>query len=142
MSRRLEKLPTEPSPTDVFGWLNAIFTKETPRGTPPTFMMHRFIASDRMYASVARELQLLRQPDLIFGTWQALLPKDSGAPRFSYVVPKKPPAEEALAARMRVVLSESRDTVEQMIELAKLAGAEEALYVEFGIEQQKQTKKK
>lgn len=134
MSRRLEKLVTEPSPTDVFGWLNAIFTKERPRGTPPTFMMHRFIASDRIYASVARELQLLRNPDLIFGCWQALLPKDKGAPRFGYVVAKKPPAEEELVTRMRTVLAESRETAEDMLSLAKLGGAEAALYAEFGIE--------
>lgn len=100
-------------------------------------MMHRFLASDKMFASVARELQLLRHPDLIFGTWQALLPKGKRAPRLSYVVPKKPPAEEALVERMRVVLCESRRTTEQMLDLAKVAGVEEALYVEFGIEKPK-----
>src|SRR4051812_4400329 len=100
MSRRLEKLPeAEASPTDLFGWLHAIWTKERPKGTPPTFMMHRFLASDRMLADVARELQLLREPDLIFGTWQAYLPKDKGAPKLQYVVPKKLPAEEALVTR-------------------------------------------
>lgn len=138
MSRRLEKLAVEPSPTDVFGWLDAIFTKATPRGTPPTFMMHRFLASDRIYASVARELQLLRFPEMIFSCWQTLLPKESGAPRLGYVAPKKAPAEELLVSRMREVLAESRQTVEGMVAVAKLAGAEAELYAEFGVERPKQ----
>lgn len=134
MSRRLEQYPVEPSPVDLFGWLDAIYTKVTPKGTPPTFMLHRFLASEKDYAEAARELQLLRQPDLIFGCWQALLPRDKKAPRFTYVVPKKPPAEEALTARMRVVLAESRSTVEDMLVIAKLCGAEAKLYEEFGID--------
>lgn len=134
MSRRLEKLVTEPSPTDVFGWLDAMFTKQRPRGTPPTFMMHRFIASDKLYAPFAREVQLLRQPDMIFGCWQALLPQDKGAPRFGYAVAKKLPAEEALITRIREVLSVRRDVAEEMYSLAADCGVTKDLYAEFGIE--------
>ena len=120
--------------TDLFGWINALFTKERPEGTPPTFMMHRFLASDKAYAPFCRELQQrVKDPLLVFGIWQAVLPKDSKAPRLSYVVPKKGPAEEALVERMKSVLSESRITCERMLAIIQLAGREKELYAEFGI---------
>lgn len=97
--------------------------------------MHRFLASERDYAQVARYLQVeVRDPALVFGTWQAMLPKGKGAPKLAYVVPKKLPAEEELVARMKSVLSESRTTVERMIAVIEDAGRTEELYAEFGVE--------
>jgi len=128
------KKETATTSTDLFGWLDALFTKTRPEGSPPTFMMHRFLASDRDFAPVARALQMeVREPDLVFGVWQALLPEGSGAPRLAYVVPKKGAEEEALITRMRTVLSESRTTCEKMFEIAKLAGRELDLYEELGV---------
>lgn len=132
---RTEKQPTTPSSTDLFGWLNAIFTKARPDGTPPTFMMHRFLAAERDYAQVARYLQVeVRDPALVFGTWQAMLPKDRQAPRLGYVAPKKQPAEEELITRMKSVLSESRLTCERMLEIVRASGNLPELYAEFGVE--------
>lgn len=134
MSRKREPQPREASTTDLFGWMDAIWTKAKPEGTAPTYMMHRFLASDRDFAQVARTLQMqVREPNLIFAVWQALLPKGRSAPRLQYVVAKKPPAEEALVTRMREVLHESRGTVESIIAIVRLAGREQALYDEFGI---------
>jgi hypothetical protein len=128
-----KKEPSSASTTDLFGWLDALFTKVRPEGTPPTFMMHRFLASERDFAPVCRALQVeVRDPALVFGVWQALLPKDRGAPRMSYVWPKKGADEEELVTRMKSVLSESRFTCEQMLSLVQLAGKEKALYEEFG----------
>lgn len=128
----------EPAPagnTDLFDWLNAIFTKKRPDGTPPTYVMHRFLASDKDFAGVARALQVeVRDPHLVFGCWQALLPKDRGAPRLTYVVPKKAPEEEELVTKMRVVLSESRRTCEQILGIIQLAGREVDLYEELGVD--------
>ena len=117
-------------------WLDALWTKRRPEGTPPTFMMHRFLASNRDYALFARYLQLdlRREPDLIFGTWQALLPKERGAPRLSYVVAKKRPEAEALTTRMQQVLGESRVVAEEMQALVVLTGREQELYIFFGVE--------
>lgn len=134
MSLRREKDPIEASTTDLFGWFDALYTKQTPGGTPPTYMMHRFMASDKDLAQFARVLQVqLREPMLIFKTWQALLPVGRSAPRWSYVVPKKPLAEEELVTRMRSVLSERRDVCEKMLDIVRLAGRETELYHEFGI---------
>lgn len=120
--------------TDLFGWLNALFTKESPEGTPPTFMMHRFLASERDFAPVARALQYeVRDPALVFGVWQAMLPHDRSAPRLSYVWPKKGADEEELVGRMKSVLSESRPTCEAMLSIIQLAGREKELYEEFGL---------
>lgn len=133
MTKR-EREQTVASSTDLFGWIKALWTKEQPDGTPPTYMMHRFLASEQDLADVARWLQLeVREPALVFRTWQAMLPRGSAAPRFSYVAPKKPPAEEELVSRMKEVLAESRTTVEQMIEVVKMQGRLNDLYVEFGV---------
>lgn len=121
--------------TDVFVWLNALWTKEQHHGVPPTFVMHRFLAAERDYAEFARWLQLhVREPVLVFRTWQGLLPKGRGAPMLPYVAPKKPPQEEALVTRMRQVLAERRSVVEEMITLLKAAGKEADLYAQFGVE--------
>jgi hypothetical protein len=124
-----------PSAVDVFGWLAALWTKERPTGTPPVFMMHRFLASDRLLANAARATQLLRDPDLIFGTWQALLPRDRrGAPRLAYIAPKKSPAAEELVTRMQRTLAQSRRDVEDILEIVTLLGQDAELYCEYGIE--------
>ena len=122
------------SNTDLFGWMDALYTKQTPTGTPPTYMMHRFMASDPDLAQFARVLQVqLREPDLVFKTWQALLPRGRSAPKFGYVVAKKPPEEEVLVTRMRAVLSERRDVCEKMLAIVRAAGREKDLYAEFGL---------
>lgn len=134
MSLRREKETPVASNTDLFGWLDALYTKVTPTGTPPTYMMHRFMASDPDLAQFARILQVqLRESMLIFKTWQALLPRGRGAPRFGYVVAKKPPEEEELITKMRSVLSERRDVCEIMLHIVRLAGREKDLYAEFGL---------
>ena len=126
--------------TDLFAWINAIFDKTRPEGTPPTFMMHRFLASEKDYAPVCRALQTdVRDPHLVFGTWQALLPQGR-APRFTYVWPKKGAEEEELVTRMKSVLSESRRTCEAMLAIVQLAGRERELYQEFGIQPPKVSK--
>lgn len=123
------------SSSDLFAWLDALFTKVRPEGTPPTFMMHRFLAADKDFAQVARYLAVeIKDPELIFGTWQAMLPKGRGAPRLQYVAPKKAAAEEELVTRMKATLSESRATVERMIAMIDMAGRLEDLYTEFGLE--------
>ena len=121
---------------NLFTWLDALWNKSHPEGIPPIYMMHRFLAADRTLAPAARTLQseLRREPDLVFGTWQALLPKGPGAPRLAYTAPKKPPAAEALTIRMMQVLNERRTVVEEMQALITQAGKETELYIHFGIE--------
>ena len=119
----------------LFQWLDALFTKEKLEGTPPTYIMHRFLASDQDYVEAARVLgRDVREPDLVFRTWQGLLPKGRGAPRLHYAAPKKPPAEEALVSRMMVVLGESRWRCEDMVSVIRLTGRLPELYPYFGVE--------
>jgi len=121
--------------TDLFDWLNALYTKKRPEGTPPIFVMHRFLASERDLAPAAREIQLVHHdPAMAFAVWQGLLPRGSGAPRLSYAAAKKPPAAEALIMRMVQVTGERRAVVEQMYDLLTLAGREADLYPYFGLE--------
>ena len=121
---------------NLFTWLDALYNKKQPEGTPPIFMMHRFLAADRDLAPFARVLQvdLRQEPLMVFRTWQGLLPKGQGAPRFSYVAAKKPAAAEDLTIRMIHVLGERRAVVEEMQEVIDQAGHLHALYIYFGIE--------
>jgi hypothetical protein len=122
--------------TDLFTWLDALWTKARPEGTPPIFIMHRFLAADRDLAPAARYLQLdlKREPTVAFRVWQGLLPKGRGAPRLAYVAPKKGPEAEALTIRMVQVLGERRTVVEEMQAIVTQAGHAEELYWYFGIE--------
>lgn len=119
---------------DLFTWIDALYTKAAPEGTPPVFMMHRFLASDPDLAQAARTIQVeIRDPALAFKLWQGLLPTGRGAPRFSYCAPKKAPTAEELTERMISVLGERRPVVEQMQELVRAAGRLLDLYHYFGV---------
>lgn len=120
---------------DLFAWIDALFHKRTPEGTAPLYVMHRFLASDQWYAPVARWLQQrVREPDLVVGCWQAVLPKQSAAPRLSYPAAKKAPAAELLVQRVMRDGGYRREVAEQMITIAENCGELDALYVEYGIE--------
>jgi len=121
--------------TDLFVWLDSLWNKKQHEGTPPTFMMHRFLAADKDLAPFCQALaQEVQEPKLVHRIWQGLLPRGKGAPRLAYVAPKKAPAMEALATRMCLVLSERRRVVEETIAIVESAGRLPALYREFGIE--------
>lgn len=120
---------------DLFSWLDALWSKKQPTGAFPAFVAHRFLASDRALAEAARVLwRDVREPALIFRTWQALLPVGRGARRLSYPAPKKGPAAEALTVRMMAVLAERRAVAEDMQHIVAAAGRMRDLYHEFGIE--------
>lgn len=122
--------------SDLFAWLDAIWTKKKLEGTPPTFMLHRFLASKRELAEAARVLQReVREPDLVYATWQGLTGRGPGAPRLRYVAPKKGPKAEELVVRMCDVLGERREIVEEMIEMV---GDATPLYKEYGVEPPKE----
>jgi len=121
---------------DLFQALDALWTKKPLNGDPPgPFIMHRFLASDPDFAIAARYLQKdLREPGMTFQTWRGLLPRGRGAPRLSYVGPKKKPAEEELVGEMMRRLPERRAVVEEILELYQAAGRASELYVSFGVE--------
>jgi len=127
--------------TDLFTWLDALWNKKRPPGMPPIYIMHRFLASEQTLAHAARFLQsdLRREPDLVMGTWQALLPQQQRAPRLAYVVAKKPPEAEELTQKMMEVLGERREVVEEMqalvtITLADYGRLKEEVYFYYGVE--------
>lgn len=115
---------------DLFGtWLSAVWTKARPEGRPPTFVMHRFLASDRDLAEAARVLQRdAPDPRVCLRIWQGLLPRGRGVPRgLRYAAPKRPPAVEALVARVMEVEDLRRELAEEAVEtlahLGRLADA-------------------
>lgn len=119
----------------LFDWMDALWTKARPVGRFPAYVAHRFLASDRELAPFVRALMMeVREPDLLFATWQGLLPHDSSAPRLPYGAPKKGPQAEELTKKMMLVRSESRETVEASQELVALSGRTLELYREYGVE--------
>lgn len=126
---------------DLFAWIDGLYTKKALEGTPPMFMIHRFVASDRRLANPARILQkdLRQEPDLLYRTWQGLLPTGKSAPRFGYVAAKKPAAAELVITKIMQTMGENRRTAEQMYELYVLAGHETELYRFFGIDPKTKT---
>jgi hypothetical protein len=129
--------PAEPKPQPVtlFNWLDSIFNRSVLQGTPPLFMMHRFLASDESYAVAARYLQQdVSDPQLAIKVWQGLVDYSPRAPRLQYVAAKAPPAAEELIGRMMTTLSIGRRRAEEMIALVRTAGELDALYAELGVE--------
>lgn len=119
---------------DLFVWLDALWTKARPEGTFPQFVAHRFLASHRDLADAARVLwRDVREPALVFLTWQGLLPRGAGAPKLTYPAPKKAPEAEALTLRMMTVLHVRRAVVEEMQAVIERTGRFRELYTEFGI---------
>jgi hypothetical protein len=120
---------------DLFVWLDALWTKARLEGTPPLYVIHRFLASERDYAPAARILARdVKEPALVFCTWQGLLPVDRGAPRLSYPAPKKPPEAEALTVRMMAVYGMNRLEAEDAQSFVAAAGRPLDLYRELGVE--------
>jgi len=124
---------------DLFGWLDSLWTKKQPTGTPPIYVMHRFLASDRHLANAARVLrQEVREPDLIAHTWRGLLPKGPRAPRLTYVAAKKAPAAEELTTRMMANLGVRRAVAEEMQQVVELRGELADLYRCYGVKPPKE----
>lgn len=121
---------------DLFVWLDAIWNKKKPEGTFPAFIAHRFLASDRQWAYVAKVIgEEVRDPAMAFAVWQAITPFADGAPRLIYPAAKKRADAEALTARMMVVLHVRRNVAEDMQRVVEKAGRLSDLYKEFGVEQ-------
>lgn len=119
---------------DLFTWLDALWNKQHPEGTFPVFIAHRFLASNRDLANAARILSKdVRDPAMVFATWQGLLPEDRGAPRLTYPAAKKRPAAEQLTLRMMATLGMRRQVAEEMQALLAETGRLEELYVEMGV---------
>ncbi len=119
---------------DLFTWLDAIWNKQHPEGTFPQFVAHRFLASNRDLANAARILSKdLRDPAMVFATWQGLLPEDRGAPRLTYPAAKKRAAAEQLTLRMMVTLGLRRQVAEEMQVLLADTGRLDELYAEMGV---------
>lgn len=120
---------------DLFVWLDALWNKQHPEGTFPIFVAHRFLASNRELANAARVLSKdVREPAMVFATWQGLLPTDRGAPRLTYPAAKKRPGAEQLTLRMMATLAVRRQAAEEMQALLADAGRLEELYVEMGVQ--------
>ena len=134
---------------DLFVAIKSLWTKERLEGMPPTFIMHRFLASDRDLAPVAKDLQKSIKGSegdaMRIQVWRGILPKGRDSPRLSYVAPKKRPSEDKLTTKMMEVLSARREVVEEMIELFKIGtgtgllrvdGSLSDLYHYFGVDEE------
>lgn len=108
--------------SDLFRHLDSLWTKEAVEDTPPIYVMHRFLASERLFAPVARELQQkVRDARITAQVWRGILPRGRAAPRLAYAAPKKVRLEDN--ALVEAIVSHEhvrREVAEDMVELIGL----------------------
>lgn len=120
---------------DLFVWINSLWNKDRPEGSPPVFVMQRFLVSDRNLAQAARVLQRdVPDAKMMAHTWRGILPEAAAAPRMGYAAPKKGPQAEELTQRMMSVRKIRRDQAEAEQAMIDSMGLLLDLYLEYGVE--------
>lgn len=124
---------------DLFVAFDRMFRHEPIKSedeTPPSpFIMHRFLASDRDYAQVARTVQrFLREPDMCFEFWRGVVPRGTGAPRLKYTGAKRREDAEPLVLRIMEVEGYNRREAEQAVEFLVATRNTRAACAYYGVE--------
>lgn len=122
---------------DLFEAMNYLFTKRTYPfdDYPSAFIMHRFLASDMDYALACGEAAKIRDDQMVFAWWRAILPQGRGAPFFTYTAPKKRAAAEELVERLMGLYCYTREQAEEAIDLLRELGHAEDMHAYFGVEE-------
>jgi hypothetical protein len=96
---------------------------------PSDFVLHRFLASSRVLAQVAKEFQLhIRDRKLMYGCWDAFIQKGK-APYFNYVLPKRE-EDSPLVKRIKQVEGLKDEELALLFKIADL----EDLHNYYGVE--------
>lgn len=124
---------------DLFEFIGRAFNKQPigPDVKPPVFMMHRFLASDQMFAPYAAQVsRYFSDPWLAYGWWVTALPRQGNAPRFRYPTAKSTakgatdPLVEALQLRYHM----NRDAAMEAASIINLAGLQEDAAAHLGVQ--------
>jgi hypothetical protein len=101
---------------------------------PGPFILHRFLASEKDYAEICREVQrTTTDPELTFEIWRAFV-GGTRAPRFKYVGPPKQAKADALVLRLIEREHLSREDAETAVHLLTLAKKLDDACAYYGVE--------
>lgn len=123
---------------DIQETLTAMFTgAEVPEELPSPFMLHRFLASDAVFAPLAKDVALdVRDPAMAFRVWQLLVGRRARAPRLGYVGPRKQAGPDELVLAVMDHFTCNRQQAEEYIEVYDARGVLDTVRREFGLESQ------
>lgn len=123
----------------IFNKLQALFEKREVSEPPSFWMIHRFLASDRDFARVAREINLTYLDDeRLWAFWYGLIPERSISKKwlarnFTYVAPTQPDEPSELVQRLMEVRPLSRSEAEEIEEFAEMQGKKRELKQNLGV---------
>jgi hypothetical protein len=122
----------------LFDKIDALFKGKHPTeldSIPNFYIIHRFLASDKDYALVVRNIgHKIRGDDILWQFWRAVVPRVSKSPYLKYPAPGKPGAATDLAQRLANRRAMSRLEAEQTIDLFDEMGKKQDLANYLGIE--------
>lgn len=122
------------STVDINTALDAIFDGVPLERPPAPFILHRFLASDRDFCAVARDLQLdVRDPAMVFRVWQLAL-RGVGKPKLFYTGPKKQKGADDLTLRLMEYYNCGREQAEEYVVILTAGGGYASACTEFGVE--------
>lgn len=120
---------------DLFEAIKALYRKEEIPKPPSDFMLHRFLASEKIYAPFCKEISLhVFDRYLVWEIWKTALPRAARAPFFTYPAPKKKRIDhftEELADRLDTSLAKSED----IVDIINLIGNREEVASYYGIDE-------
>lgn len=115
--------------------IGALYKHEKLERPPSMFVVHRFLASDRDLAPVAKVFNLnIRDDAMAWQTWRAVLPRQPKAPYLKYPAPGKAGKPSELVARAMEVFGWNRHTAQENINIIELAGQLDDFANRLGIE--------
>lgn len=120
---------------DIFEALDAMFRKQKLTEHPTPFILHRFLASDKDFAQVAKQVQLeCTDAEMVFEIWRTAVPRMNKPPRFTYVGPRKQKAAESLVAALMLREHLRKEEAEDVAELAEMVKGTKKLEAYYGVE--------
>ncbi len=127
---------------ELFDYINALFRHQALGDvTPPQpFILHRFFASDKDYASAAKDVQLTtNDPRMVYEIWRAAVPRGR-APRFTYVGPKARPKAEGLIAALMERAQLRREVAEDAVHVLTVTGKLDEACRYYGVRTEEEEK--
>lgn len=85
---------------DLFAQMNLLFRNQTPPDPVQVFVLHRFLASEQVFAPVAKELAQIWDDGMVVEIWRSCLPRSSKAPYLKYSAPKRSAAPPELIKKI------------------------------------------
>lgn len=120
---------------DLFDAIDALYRGEPVDRPPSSYMLNRFLTSDKDIAPFAHEFVLDIWDDyLLFEVWRALIPSSpAGAPYLGYGAPTKP-GDNELVQEVMHRYNYNRQRAEEAVEMYELMDKKQELARHLGVD--------